>query len=157
MGVRPGLLPAAQALEARSRLGVDAVAQPAGQLLAMHDSLQIGKEGRRTALSHLLSARASHRSVGAHEQNCLVPASFGRQPLEQRIGVRGKPDDHGAHGRVLPDTVEDDDPSSAAQSDEARKQIDQLVPISKAARVEEIRAVEQVKRRLGQLSILGRG
>jgi len=58
---------------------------------------------------------------------------------------------------VLPHAVEDHDAAGAAHRHEARELVDELVAVSEPARVEEIRAVEQIEGDFRDISTSGRG
>ena len=57
----------------------------------------------------------------------------------------GEADAEGADLPVLPHAVEDDDAAGAAHRHEAREVVDQLVAVGEPARVEEVRAVEEIE------------
>ena len=57
---------------------------------------------------------------------------LGREPLEQRVRVRGVAHLERAARRVLADAVEDDDAARAAHRDEARERVDELARVREA-------------------------
>jgi len=71
---------------------------------------------------------------------------LGGEAFEHIVRVRGVPDGELSDRPFCSDAVEHHHPTRAAQRDEARERVDQLVPIGVRPGVEEVRAVEEVKR-----------
>ena len=81
---------AAEPLEPRARLLVEAVAETGALRLLMARLLQVGEERPRGALLHLLPRGTAHREVGRDEADDLAGAVLGGQPLEHRVRVRSE-------------------------------------------------------------------
>ena len=75
-----------------------------------------------------------HGHVRADEQHPLALAVLGREPLEQRVGVRREAHRERPALGVVADAVEDDDAARAGRRDEARERVDQLAPVGERAR-----------------------
>ena len=121
------------------------------------DRAELREERRRAALPHLLPARPPHRRIGRDEENGLAVAPLGGEPLEH-VSACGRSERRARPRRApRPTPSKTTTPRAPANGDEAREHVDELVPVGEAARVEEVRAVEEVERRLGQLSTSSRG
>lgn len=70
---------------------------------------------------------------------------LGGQALDECVRLLREADGEIAVRRVLSDAVEDDDPACAAQRDEARQLVDQLLPLPKGARVKDVVPVEEIE------------
>ena len=154
---RRSALTAAKPLEPRTGLRVDAIGEPARGVLAMGHRRELAEKRRGAALSHLLATRSPDCGVGRDEEHRLARASLGREPLEHRVGMGSEADAEGTDLPVLPHAVEDHDAAGAAHRHEARELVDELVAVSEPARVEEIRAVEQIEGDFRDISTSGRG
>ena len=70
---------------------------------------------------------------------------LGGQALDECVRLLREADGEIAVRRVLSDAVEDDDPAGAAQRDEARQLVDQLLALPKGARVKDVVPVEEIE------------
>src|SRR5581483_12284001 len=144
----PLRLAATQPLEPLARLVVEPLADAARPLLAVRGGAELGEEGPRACLAHLLARGPAHGRVRGDHEHRLAVAVLGGEALEDVVGVRREAHLQRPHPSLDAGAVEDDDAARAPQGDEARQVVDQLVAFRVAARVEEVGAVEEVERRL---------
>ena len=116
----------------------------------MHDLAELREEACRAALAHLLPARTADRGIGRHEQHGLASRGARRRVARARVSAwAAKRTASAPDLAIRARAVEDDDAARAAHGHEARELVDERVPVGIAARVEEVRPVEQVERDVG--------
>src|SRR4051812_16960353 len=138
--------PAPQTLERRPRVLVERVfdSRPRSRA-SFHVVAELAQEGLRRDPPRLLARGPTDGSVRRDDPHLLLPAVLRREALDEGVRVRVEPDLEGAIRGLVADSVEDDDAPSPAERDEARQAIDELVPITVRARVQDVVAVEEVE------------
>lgn len=138
--------PAAQTLEGRTRVLIERVldlgASSRRRLGALVEVLQ---EVLRRDPAGLLSGSSADLTIGGDHPDLLLPTVLGGEALDEGVRVLGEADGQVPVRRVLVDAVEDDNATCAAQCDEAREPVDQLIALPKRARVEDVVAVEEIE------------
>src|SRR5262249_20121709 len=131
-------LASTEPLEARTRLGVQAVGEPGWCLIAVGRRSKLADERLRRHAGDLAPGRPEARRVRRDDDHALPVSVLGCEPLEERVCVHGVADRERAEHDLVADSVEDDDAPRALRRDEARERIGQLSRLREAARVEEV-------------------
>src|SRR3954447_26925193 len=138
--------PAAETLERRTRVLIEEILDLRPQFrLFWTFALEVLQEPLRRTSPRALSRRAPDRLVGGDHPHLLPLAVLGREALDDAVRVRREPHGEVAMHHVVANSVEDHDAASAAQGDEARELVDQLVAVTKPAGVQNVVAVEEVE------------
>src|SRR6266540_956175 len=146
---RMALLPAPQAFELRPRLVVEPLCELRTGALAMTRRLEVAEERLRAQLAYLLARGPAYGRVRGDEADALQVAMLGREPLDQRVGVRRVAHRERPSLGVLSDAVEHHDAAGTLQRHEAGERVDELAGVREGAGVKQVVAVEEIQRRLG--------
>jgi hypothetical protein len=142
-------LASTKAFKALAGLGVETVAHTARCCFGVLGGGEVAEERPRGELSHVLARCAEYRRVGGDEADKLRCAMLGRQALDKGVRVRGESDFERAQRAVVAAAVEDDDAASPLGRHEARKRVGQLTSVGVVSCVEQVVAVEEVERGIG--------
>ena len=138
--------PAAETLERRTRVLIERILDLGSRFRRFRASVvELAQEGLRRNPACFLSSRSTDLPVGGDDPDLLARAMLGGEALDERVGLLGEADGQVAVGRVLTDSVEDDDAARAAHRHEAGQPVDQLLALTKRAGVEDVVAVEEVE------------
>jgi hypothetical protein len=138
--------PAPQTLEGRTRVLIERILDlGASSRCRLGALVEIPQEGLRRDPAGFLSGSSSNLTIGRDHPNLLLAAMLGGEALDECICVLGEADGQVTIRCVLADAVEDDDAMCAAQRDEARQAVDQLIALPERARVEDVVAVEEIE------------
>jgi hypothetical protein len=104
---------------------------------------ELPQEGRGRNASRLLARGGAHRPVGRDDGHWLRGAVVCREALDEVVRVLGEADVERSDGRVRAGAVEDHDPAGPLQRDVTREAVDELVPVTEVACVQNVVAVEE--------------
>src|SRR5712691_7900978 len=85
---RTRLLSSAESFETRARLGVDAIGETGGPLLAVGRGPKLAEERLRGDARDLAARGAQNGRIGRDDHDTLAVAVLGGEALEERVGVR---------------------------------------------------------------------
>jgi hypothetical protein len=138
--------PAAQTLKGRTRVLIERVLD-LGALFRRRPRafVEVAQKRLRRHPSSFLPRRAANRLVRRDDPDLFLLPVLGREALDEGIGLLCEADGQIAVGGVLPYAVEDDHAPGAAQGDEARQPVDQFLPLTEGAGMEDVVAVEEVE------------
>jgi hypothetical protein len=135
----------AQTLEGRTRVLIERVLDlGAFSRCRLGALVEIPQEVLRRNPAGFLSGSSANLTIGGDHPDLLLPTVLGSKTLDECVRVLGEADGQVTIRCVLPDAVEDDHAMCAAQRDEARQTVDQLIALPERARVENVVAVEEI-------------
>jgi hypothetical protein len=138
--------PAAQTLEGRTRVLIERVLDlGASSRCRLGALVEIPQEVLRRDPAGFLSGSSADLTIGRDHPDLLLATVLGCEALDERVRVLGEADGQVPVRRVLVDAVEDDHAACAAQRDEARQEVDQLIALPERARVQDVVAVEEIE------------
>src|SRR3954452_15461523 len=123
------LLSSPKALQLCAGLLVELAGEPRGRFLGQRRGPQVAEERLRGQATNLLACRAEAGGIGGDDDDPLAGAVLGREPLEERVGVRRVAHGEPAAFDVLAGAVEDENATRPLRRDEAREHVDELARI----------------------------
>jgi hypothetical protein len=105
--------------------------------------LELADERSRRYPPRLLARRRPDRAIRGDDRHGLARAVICREALDESVRVLGKVNFERPNVRVRASSIEDDHAAGPLQGDVARQAVDELVPVTEVAGVQDVVAVEE--------------